>query len=183
MRRASVTRLFRKPSSSQAVLLVETAATREKFRMTVSAPAAGILALEGHGLNDRCSLYRLLMDCVSSFGASLTSAVVHLDPSHGVTGAISVSLGEDVSWIEADVVELVALALHATIPIYLDLVDGDEIESESSASTITQLPTVFEDALAEIVSSRAGEAPTAPPLQPHCGQEFHLDLDTDPRDE
>ena len=46
-----------------------------------------------------------------------------LDRSRGVSGAISLSSGADMSWVNADVVELVAFALHVQIPIFLNMTD------------------------------------------------------------
>ena len=134
MYKASVTRLYKDQSSQHSVLLLEAIENKEKFKITVPGHKAGILALEGHGLNDRCYLYGLLSECVSRLGGALGSVVVNLDRTRGVSGAIALKQGENRVWIKADVVELVAFALHVSLPIHLDLTDepeGDECGHEA----------------------------------------------------
>ena len=148
MQRASVTRLYRDRSSNETIMLLEAADTKERFKVTLPVSKAGILALEGHGLNDRCALYKALSKCVAALGGELGSVIVTLDEVNGVKGAISLSRDtETVSWISADVVELVALALHVQIPIYVN------VENRAGPHVAASLPAIFEDALSEILKS------------------------------
>ena len=95
MELASVTRLFKDQSTQKAILLLETVGSKETFKITLPGHRAGILALEGHGLNDRCTLYGILSECVDLLGGSFTSVKITLDKTRGVSGAISLAQGED----------------------------------------------------------------------------------------
>ena len=160
MERASVTRLYKDSSSQKTIMLLETKANGERFKVTLPSQKAGILALEGHGLNDRCPLYRVLSECVRELGGAFGSVVVRLDEVEGVSGRIAVSRGEQiVSWISGDVVELVAFALHVQLPIYVskqDPLDGDD---ETALAESMSLPSVFEEALSDILDSGPGASP------------------------
>ena len=154
MERASVTRLYRDRSSHEAIMLLEAKVSKERFRVTVPSSRAGILALEGHGLNDRCSLYGLLSECVGKLGGAFGSVVVTLDGSKGVSGTIALARGEEIiSWIEGDVVELVAFAIHVELPIYVRNMDEPDAPTGTLPKGETSLPSVFEDVLSAILQS------------------------------
>lgn len=154
MQRASVTRLYRDRSSQAAIMLLEGTDTKERFKVTLPVSRAGILALEGHGLNDRCALYGMLCECISVLGAEFGSVIVTLDEANGVKGALSVSKDEKIlSWVSADVVELVALALHVQLPIYIHVENCSSSENSLVDSSGASLPIVFEEALSEILKS------------------------------
>ena len=154
MERASVTRLYKDRSSHEAIMLLEAKVSRERFRVTVPGHRAGILALEGHGLNDRCSLYGILSECVGKLGGAFGSVVVTLGGSKGVSGTMALARGEEIiSWIEGDVVELVAFALHVELPIYVRKADAADAPTETPKDDETSLPSVFEDVLSAILES------------------------------
>ena len=157
MERASVTRLYRDSSSQETILLMEEEKSKERIRITIPAHRAGILALEGHGLNDRCALYRILSECVVELGGSFGSVVVTANDDKGVSGSISICRDESIiRWIKADVVELVAFALHTQTPLYLNRTDKLESAGENAGvreTPKTEAPSVFETALAEILMS------------------------------
>ncbi len=157
MERASVKRLYKDSSSQKTIMLLETKANGERFKVTLPGQKAGILALEGHGLNDRCSLYRVLSECVRELGGGFGSVVVTLDEVKGVSGRMAVSRGEEVvSWISGDVVELVAFALHVQLPIYVSKEDPPDREDETALAESVSLPSVFEEALSDILDSDPG---------------------------
>lgn len=155
MKRASVSRLFRDKKSHHAKLLLQAVESGENFTITLPEHKAAVLALEGHGLNDRCGLYYLLSRSVAALGGAFGSVIVTLAES-GVSGAISLSTGGKLQWFDADVVELIALALHVDLPIYLKVDDdedndgGDDAESDAPQADMP-LPDVFEHALADIL--------------------------------
>ena len=155
MERASVSRLFKDQATQKTTLMLEAVESKERYKITVPSHKAGILALEGHGLNDRCPLYGILSECVLRLGGAFSSVVVELDKTNGVSGKLSLSKGGGVSWIESDVIELVAFALHVQLPIYLKVSDGDsgdESDADGSHSEPAPIPAVFEDALSEILN-------------------------------
>ncbi len=155
MKRASVSRLFRDKKSHHAKLLLQAVDSGENFTITLPEHKAAVLALEGHGLNDRCGLYYLLSQSVAALGGTFGSVVVTL-ASAGVSGVISLSVSGKPKWFDADVVELIALALHVDLPIYLKLVDDDDSD-ENAEETVIPLPDVFEHALADILEQRSAD--------------------------
>ena len=157
MQRASVTRLFKDRSTHEAIMLLEGNDTKERFRVTIPASRAGILAMEGHGLNDRCPLYRILSECIDALDALFGSVVITLDDANGVQGAVAISRnGEIISWINGDVIELVAFALHVQLPIYIHHEGPVGANKSPARSGEITLPAVFEDALSDILKSDAG---------------------------
>ena len=160
MERALVTRLYKDNSSQETIMLLETKANGERFKVTLPGQKAGILALEGHGLNDRCSLYRVLSECVRELGGAFGSVVVRLDEAKGVSGRMAVSRGEEiVSWISGDMVELVAFALHVQLPIYVSMGEKPGSETQVPFAESVSLPSVFEKALSDILDSDPGARP------------------------
>ncbi len=159
MELASIMQLFRDKSSSEPVLLMETVVHKEKVLIRLPCQNADILALEAHGLNNRCPLYSLLMGCVSELGGAFGSAVVSIDSSHAVTGAMSLSKNGQTMWMPADVVELVAFAMHMKIPIYLNKTETPGAGDPGADPATIELPTVFEDALEDILTPRKAPRP------------------------
>ena len=154
MERASVKRLYRDRSSQETIMLLETKSSGERFRVTLPGQKASVLALEGHGLNDRCALYRVLSECVRELGGGFGSVVVTLDDVKGVSGAMAISRDEEiVSWIRGDVVELVAFALHVQLPIYVSREETPDEDDETALAESVSLPSVFEEALSDIMDS------------------------------
>ena len=160
MELASVTRLFKDQSTQKAILLLEAVGSKEQFKITLPGHRAGILALEGHGLNDRCPLYGILSECVDRLGGSFASVRITLDKTRGVSAAISLSRGEDLTWISTDVIELVAFALHVQIPIFLNVTDDPDEDDQNSKRNNPDLPAVFEDVLTELMCSESDSHPT-----------------------
>ena len=143
MERAVVTRLYRDESSHETIMLMEGTTSRERFKVKIPWQRAGILAMEAHGLNDRCPLYGMFSQCVEELGGCFGSVVITENEPQAPSGAISLSKGGRTTWVDAEVVELVAFAMHTRIPIYL---------SRSEAAG-TALPSVFEEALVDILST------------------------------
>ena len=165
MERAVVKRLYRDETSLETVMLMEATQTKERIKITVPYQKAGILALEAHGLNDRCPLYSMFSHCVDALGAVFGVAVISCKKQVRTSGAISLSQGGRTRWVDADVVELVAFALHASIPIYVDRSDSTETQREGSPLRGAEIPSVFEAALEDILSPDA-ESGTAPADSP-----------------
>lgn len=157
MERALVTRLYRDEASQETVMLMEATESKERIKVTIPYQKAGILALEAHGLNDRCPLYGMFSQCVGELGAAFGSVVLNCEGPSCTQGAISLSHDGRTTWIGADVVELVAFAMHAHIPIYVSKSAAPEsAEDEGQPQAKTMLPSVFVDALEDIFSSESG---------------------------
>ena len=154
MERALVTRLYRDEASQQTIMMMEATESKQRIKVTIPSQKAGILALEAHGLNDRCPLYGMFSQCVGELGAAFGSVVLNCEGPRCIQGAISLSHDGRTTWIGADVVELVAFAMHAHIPIYVSKSDTPEPGEGEEAKTM--LPSVFVDALEDIFSSESG---------------------------
>ncbi len=161
MERALVKRLYREETSLETVMLMEATQTKERIKITIPYQKAGILALEAHGLNDRCPLYSMFSQCVDALGAAFGVVVISCKKQVGASGAISLSQGGRTRWVDADVVELVAFALHSSIPIYVDRPDSLETQREGSPLRGAEVPSVFEAALEDILSPDAESGPAS----------------------
>lgn len=155
MERALVTRLYRDEASQETVMVMEATQSKERIKVAIPCQKAGILALEAHGLNDRCPLYGMFSQCVGELGAAFGSVVISCEGPRCARAAISLSRDGRTTWIGADVVELVAFAMHAQIPIYVSKSDLSQAQYEGSPPTKTVLPSAVEDALKDIFSSES----------------------------
>ena len=155
MERALVTRLYRDEASQETIMVMEATQSKERIKVTIPCQKAGILALEAHGLNDRCPLYGMFSQCVGELGAAFGSVVINCEEPRCARGAISLSRDGRTTWIGGDVAELVAFAMHAQIPIYVSKLDSSQPRNEGPSPTRTVLPSAIEDALEDIFSSES----------------------------
>lgn len=155
MERALVTRLYRDEASQETVMLMEATESKQRIEVTIPGQKAGILAMEAHGLNDRCPLYSMFSQCVGELGAAFGSVVINCEGRQCARGAISLSRDGRTTWIGGDVVELVAFAMHSQIPIYVSKSEPSETEDDVQPRAKTMLPSVFVDALEDIFSSES----------------------------
>ena len=79
MERALVTRLYRDEASQETVMVMEATQSKERIKVTIPCHKAGILALEAHGLNDRCPLYGMFSQCVGELGAAFGLVVINYE--------------------------------------------------------------------------------------------------------
>ncbi len=156
MERALVKRLYRDESSRETVMLMESTLTKERIKIALPCQKAGILALEAHGLNDRCPLYSMFSRCVGEVGGVFGVVVINYEETLPASGAISLSHEGHTTWVDADVVELVAFALHARIPIYVNRPGVTDSQGETSTPGGSEIPSVFEAALEDILAPDAG---------------------------
>ena len=154
MELVSVTRLYKDRTSHEIIMVLKCKENGQQFRVTLPHWKAEILALEGHGLNDRCPLYQVFSECVSQLGGKFGSIVITLNESNGISCALALTKEEKIlSWITGDVAELVAFALHVSLPIYVRLEDTVCKEIPRSGSDVNTLPSVIEEALSDILNS------------------------------
>ena len=156
MERALVTRLYRDEASQNSIMLMEATESKERIKVTIPGQKAGILAMEAHGLNDRCPLYGMFSQCVGELGAAFGSVVINCEGPKCARGAISLSHNGRTTWISADVVELVAFAMHSQIPIYVSKSETSQTGDDIQPKSRTMLPSVFVDAIEDIFSSETG---------------------------
>ena len=123
----------------------------EEFSISMPASSAEIIALEGHGLNNRCPTYSIFSDCVAALGGAFGSVVITFVDSRPANAAMAIARDEKiVSWVGGDIVELVAFALHVRLPIYVHKRGASDNVYPPPQHRNTPMPDVFEDALAEI---------------------------------
>ena len=156
MERASVSRLYKESSSRETVMLLKGEKSGTQFSVTVPSSSARILALEGHGLNDRCPLYTILSQCVAKLGGAFGSVVVTLDETRGISATMAISRSDQtVSWVNGDVIELVAMAQHVQLPIYVRVKQATTEDAHLSTSDRSSLPSAIEEVLSDILSSNS----------------------------
>ncbi len=69
-------------------MLMESTQTKERIKITIPYQKAGILALEAHGLNDRCPLYSMFSQSVGALGAVFGVVVISREGQRRASGAI-----------------------------------------------------------------------------------------------
>ena len=94
MQRASVTRIYKGRSSHEAVMTLETDDGGEEFSVKIPAANASIIALEGHGLNDRCPTYSIFSNCVAALGGAFGSVVITFVDSRPANAAMAIARDE-----------------------------------------------------------------------------------------
>ncbi len=152
MQRASVTKIYKGRSSQEAVMTLELKDGSEEFSIAMPASSAEIIALEGHGLNNRCPTYSIFSDCVAALGGAFGSVVITFVDSEPANAAMAIARDEKiVSWIGGDIVELVAFALHVRLPIYVHSRGASDNAYPPPQDRRTPMPTIFEDALSDIL--------------------------------
>ena len=149
MQRVYVTRLYTDTASQQTVLLMEATESKEEITLHVACQKAGVLALEAHGLNDRCPLYSMLLACVKQLGGAFDAVLLTKDDARGAGAAISLCKDGRATWIRADAVELIALALHLQLPIYVSEAVSREAGAPDTQQSSVEIPKVFHEAFGE----------------------------------
>ena len=163
MQRASVTKIYKGRSSQEAVMTLELKDGSEEFSIAMPASSAEVIALEGHGLNNRCSTYSIFSDCVAALGGAFGSVVITFVNSRPANAAMAIARDEKiVSWIGGDIVELVAFALHVRLPIYVHSRGASDNVYPPPQNRNTPMPDVFEDALADILQPGHNRMPDVP---------------------
>ena len=158
MQRASVTRIYKGRSSHEAIMTLEADDGGEEFSVNMPAASASIIALEGHGLNDRCPAYSIFSDCVAALGGAFGSVVITFVDSRPANAAMAIARDEKIiSWIGGNIVELVAFALHVKLPIYVHSRDTSDNVYPSPQSRKTPVPSIFEDVLSDILATKPNE--------------------------
>lgn len=159
MQRASVTRIYKGRSSHEAIMTLEANDDGEQFSINMPAASASIIALEGHGLNDRCPTYSIFSDCVAALGGAFGSVVITFVDSRPANAAMAIARDEKIiSWIGGDIVELVAFALHVRLPIYVHSRSASDNGYPPPQSRSTPVPSIFEDAFSDILTTKPNES-------------------------
>ena len=79
----------REVPKKEAVMVMEATQSKERIKVAIPCQKAGILAMEAHGLNDRCPLYGMFSQCVGELGGAFGSVVINCGGQGCPRGAIS----------------------------------------------------------------------------------------------
>ena len=74
MELVKVDRVYMERTSRKCIVVLDGSETRRRTRLVLPEREAAVLALEAHGLNDRCGLYHVLTTCVTSLGGVSSAA-------------------------------------------------------------------------------------------------------------
>lgn len=157
MQRVSVTRLLKDRASHETNLIMEAQESGEELKVRVPEFKAGILALEAHGLNDRCPLYCILLECVAQLEGTFGPVVITMDRVSGNGAAISLTQDGRTRWVSADFVELIALALHLQLPMYVSSAVSLNIGKPSDDRLESEVPQVFHQTFKENIPAERDE--------------------------
>ena len=162
MQRVSITRLLKDRASHESFLIMAALESGEELRIGVPEHKAGVLALEAHGLNDRCPLYCILLECVAQLGGSFGPVVITRDEVYGDGAAISLSQDGRTRWVAADFVELIALALHLQLPIFISAVVSHNSNGSNTDPSEFKIPGVFHETFKENMPAEHDEGQPSP---------------------
>ena len=162
MQRVSITRLLKERASHETILIMQALDNDDELRICVPWHKAGVLALEAHGLNDRCPLYSILLECVAQLGGSFGPVVITKDKVSGNGAAISLTQDGRTRWVSADLVELIALALHLQLPIYVNAVVSHNSNGSNTDPSEFEIPSVFHETFKEDMPAERDEGQPSP---------------------
>ena len=118
------------------------------------------MALEAHGLNDRCGLYQVLTACVANLGGACCRVSIELNANREAASYLTLLQGSAHKSMNVNVGEVLALALHGGLPIYLDrsAYDGSpEDRAVSQDAGVSDVPPVFESLFSDLIGAEPGD--------------------------
>ena len=146
-----VNKLYMDRPSNECVVVLEGRHTRKETRLVLPERDAAVLALEAHGVNDRCRLYQLLTSCVAALGGAFCNVVIRMDEGREAVAYLTLVHAGQHRALSVNAGESLALALHGGLPIYLGQSwDGAPSEEETGE---TDIPDVFKSLLSEIAEA------------------------------
>ena len=160
MELVKVDRVYVERTSRKCIVVLGGALTRTRTRLVLPEREAAVLALEAHGLNDRCGLYHVLTTCVSSLGGAFCRVVIKLEADREAACHLTLLQGSAHKSMGVNVGEVLALALHGGLPIYLDRSAHDgspEDQTVRQAAGVSELPPVFESLLSDLIGAEPGD--------------------------
>lgn len=152
MELVQVNKLYQEKTSRECVVVLEGRESRKETRLVLPEREAAVLALEAHGVNDRCSLYHVLTTCVAHLGGAFCNVVIRLDSNSEAAAYLTITQGSDHKSLNVNTGEVLALALHGGLPIYLDhSVHGPRMEGDAPGEQgSVGVPQAFESLLSEL---------------------------------
>lgn len=152
MELVQVNKLYQERASRECVVVLEGRESRKQTRLVLPEREAAVLALEAHGVNDRCGLYHVLTTCVAHLGGAFCNVVIRLDSNSEAVSFLTITQGSDHKALNVNTGEVLALALHGGLPIYLDRsVHTSPVEGEAHGERrVVDVPPAFESLLSEL---------------------------------
>ncbi len=149
MELVQVNKLYLEKESRECVVVLQGRRSGTKTRLILPEREAAVIALEAHGVNDRCGLYHVLTTCVANLGGAFCNVTIKLNDRSEAASYLTLLQGEDHKSLNVNVGEVIALALHGGLPIYLDTSDYDGSPGESTPEEST-VPHAFESLLSDL---------------------------------
>ena len=131
-----------------------------RARLVLPEREAAVFALEAHGLNDRCGLDQVLTACVANLGGACCRVSIELNANREAASYLTLLQGSAHKSMNVNVGEVLALALHGGLPIYLDrsAYDGPpEDRAVSQDAGVSDVPPVFEPLLSDLIGAEPGD--------------------------
>ena len=152
MELVQVNRLYLEKESKECVVVLQGCRSGAQTRLILPEKEAAVIALEAHGVNDRCSLYHVLTTCVAHLGGAFCNVTIKLNARSEAASYLTLVQGEDHKALSVNVGEVIALALHGGLPIYLDTSEC-EGRSEGRTPQESPVPHAFESLLSDLVGT------------------------------
>ena len=160
MELVQVNKLYLERETKECVVVLEGCKSGAQTRLILPEREAAVIALEAHGVNDRCSLYHVLTSCVAHLGGAFCNVTIKLNARSEAASYLTLLQGRDHKSLNVNVGEVIALALHGGLPIYLDTSDaggGGEGAHEGGESEEAAVPHAFESLLSDLARTDQGE--------------------------
>jgi hypothetical protein len=109
-------------------------------------------------VNDRCGLYHILTTAVAHLDGAFCNVTIKLNAKSEAASFLILLHGEEHKSLSVNVGEVIALALHGGLPIYLETSDyeGGPKEKTQGGSAV---PHAFESLLSDLAKTNPGEKP------------------------
>ena len=160
MELVKVDRLYVERPSRKCIVVLGGCETGARTRLVLPEREASVLALEAHGLNDRCGLYHVLTACVASLGGAFCRVVIELNARMEAVCHLTLLQGGVHKSLSVNVGEMLALAVHGGLPIYLDRYACDDQPGDGSADRsagVSDVPPVFEALLSDLIGAEPAD--------------------------
>ena len=161
MELVQVNRLYLERETKESVVVLQGCKSGAQTRLILPEREAAVIALEAHGVNDRCSLYHVLTSCVAHLGGAFCNVTIKLNAKSEATSYLTILQGEQHKSLNVNVGEVLALALHGGLPIYLDT-SGYEGGQGAGTPEEGAVPHAFESLLSDLARTKEGGFETRP---------------------
>ncbi len=158
MELVQVNRLYLERETKECVVVLEGCKSGAQTRLILPEREAAVIALEAHGVNDRCGLYHILTTSVAHLGGAFCNVTIKLNAKSEAASFLVLLQGQEHKSLSVNVGEVIALALHGGLPIYLETSDyeGGPKEKTQGGSAV---PHAFESLLSDLARTNPGEKP------------------------